>query len=174
MNGFRWIGGGTLIVLIDLRLSGFDVLVDLVGWALIYVGLRAVWRLDNALRIACGFAFLGAVFAVAELAFGALATMFASAVALVCVAVAVCTALMRVAGRRGEPAIERWARVLRSALVVVTLSGLALSPLMLGTYLGPALVLAAVTAVVVVASYVLLLMDRRVAGISTVSSQSIT
>jgi hypothetical protein len=174
VNGFRWIGGGTLIVLIDLRLSGFDVLVDLVGWALIYYGLRSVWKLDNALRIACGFAFVGAVFAVAELAFGALATMFASAVALVCVALAVCTALMRVAGRCGEPTIERWARGLRSTLVIVTLGGLALSPLMMGTYLGPALVLAAVTTVVVVASYVLLLMDRRVTALSTLSSQAIT
>jgi hypothetical protein len=122
VNGFRQIGWGTLVVLIDVRVSGVDVLVDLVGWAMIYFGLRAVWKLDNALRIACGFAFLGALLAVAELAFGSLAA----------------------------------------------------SPLMVGTYLGPATVVAAVTAVLVVVSYVLLVMDRRVARLSTQSSQSIT
>jgi uncharacterized membrane protein len=122
VNGFRLVGWGTLVVLIDVRVSGVDVLVDLVGWALIYFGLRAVWKLDNALRIACGFAFLGALLAVAELAFGSLAVF----------------------------------------------------PLMVGTYLGPATVVAAVTAVLVVVSYVLLVMDRRVARLSTQSSQSIT
>lgn len=39
MNGLRLAGIGMIVVLADLKIDGFDLIVDAVGWVLVYVGL---------------------------------------------------------------------------------------------------------------------------------------
>ena len=40
--GLQVIGWGLVLVLVDLRLNGFDVLPDVVGWGMVLTGLWAM------------------------------------------------------------------------------------------------------------------------------------
>ena len=50
----KLIGWGMLVILVDLRYENVDLVVDLGGWLMLYFGLRRIWRLDNAFRVATG------------------------------------------------------------------------------------------------------------------------
>jgi len=125
MRASRLVGFGMLIVLVDLRYEGFDFVVDLVGWAMAYAGLRKLYVLDQAFRTAAGFAFLGAATAVAELLppfagwLGVLET-----IAWAGVVIPACTGLLRVAERAGDRRIANYARRLRSAEFVAVVMAL--------------------------------------------------
>jgi hypothetical protein len=113
-----------LIVLVDLRYHGFDVVVDLVGWMLAYAGLRKLILLDKAFRAAAGFAVVGAISSVAELLLqtepGVNWLSVVGNIAWAGVVIPTCTGLMRVA----ETWVANYARRLRSAefvAVVMTL-----------------------------------------------------
>jgi hypothetical protein len=124
MSASRLVGLGMLIVLVDLRYHGFDVVVDLVGWAMAYAGLRKLYLFDKAFRAAAGFAFVGAISSVAALILqadgGVNLFSVVATIAWAGVVIPTCTGLMRVA----ETGVANYARRLRSAefvAVVMTL-----------------------------------------------------
>jgi hypothetical protein len=58
---------GFLVVLLDLRFNGFDVLPDVVGWILVLLGLGPLLRRSGWFQLAAGAAVLELVVSVAEL-----------------------------------------------------------------------------------------------------------
>ncbi|HEY0616344.1 MAG TPA: hypothetical protein VGD15_02105 [Kribbella sp.] len=129
MSGWKLVGWGMLVVLVDLKFENVDLIVDVVGWLLASAGLRKLWRLDRAFRPAAGLASLGAVASLPELIpsydFGGwlregLLTLIWGAVVIL-----TCTGLMRVADRVRDERVESRARWIRSAQVIAVALALA-------------------------------------------------
>jgi hypothetical protein len=116
----KLIGFGLLIVLVDLRYDGVDVIFDLVGWAMAYAGARKLYPLDKAFRAAAGFAFLGALLAVGELLLRQDVPAL-EAIAWAGVAIPSCTGLLRITGDRRVANYASWLRSAVFVSVVMTL-----------------------------------------------------
>lgn len=61
MHPLRWVAFGFLIVFVDIRLGGIDVIPDAIGWAIVAAGLLAVSAQHAAFRIALAAASLALV-----------------------------------------------------------------------------------------------------------------
>ncbi|MDO8147308.1 hypothetical protein Q6350_02580 [Isoptericola sp. b515] len=138
MRPLQIVVGGLVIVVLDLRFDGFDVVVDLIGWILVVKALRLLAVRDRAFAVAAVGAVLGGLGSIVQLVpgltvgagvvsvLGAVETL-----ALTVVVVAICTGIARVLAH--EPQVVRHARILRAtdvALTVVAL-GLGSSPVLL-------------------------------------------
>jgi hypothetical protein len=186
----KLIGWGMLVVLLDFRYQNVDLVVDLAGWLMLYFGLRRIWRLDNAFRLATGFAFVGAVASLPELfpllgdrpVFGGelrLALLFVIGGAVI---ILTCTGLMRVADKVGDRSLEQRARWLRGTEAVSVVMSLLIGPRQItvsggdrmGDVVGLLSFLSAGLAFVAVVWFVLLMFSQNVVDQATDSSQAIT
>ncbi|MEV6410892.1 hypothetical protein [Kribbella sp. NPDC051718] len=186
----KLIGWGMLVVLVDFRYGNVDVVVDLVGWLMLYFGLRRLWRLDNAFRVACGFAFVGAVASLPELfpLFGGAVGVGGElrlAVLIVVggmVIILTCTGLMRVADQAGDHSLEQRARWLRGVEAVSVVLSLLIGPRQIvvsggdrmGDVVGLLSFLSLGLAFVAVVWFVVLVFSQNVVGSPTERSQAIT
>jgi hypothetical protein len=181
----KLIGWGILVILVDLRYDNVDLVVDLGGWLMLFFGLRRIWRLDNAFRVATGFAFLGAIASLPELfppydaltAFGGNARLAVLTVAGGAVIILSCTGLMRVAGQAGDRGVESRARRLRGVQAVSVVLSLFVGPTQLSLPDGdvglPGFVVVALGFGTVV-WFVLLAFSQSVIPSTTQRSQAIT
>ncbi|NEA34381.1 hypothetical protein [Streptomyces sp. SID13031] len=187
----KLIGWGVLVILLDFHYQGVDLIVDLAGWIMLYVGLRRIWRLDNAFRVATGFAFVGAVASIPELLplFGGPAFVGGEArLALLifvggAVIILTCTGLMRVADQAGDRSLESRARWLRGTEAVSVVVSLLIGPRQaivmgggdpVGGVVGLLAFLSLGLAFVAVVWFVLLMFSQSVVNPTTVRSQAIT
>lgn len=67
MNPLGTVALGLLVVLLDFRIAGFDVLADVVGWVVAVVGLSRLTSIDRRFRAARGVAVVSAVLSLADL-----------------------------------------------------------------------------------------------------------
>ncbi|MDX6282352.1 MAG: hypothetical protein QOH03_3423 [Kribbellaceae bacterium] len=186
----KLIGWGMLVVLLDFRYENVDLVVDLAGWLMLYFGLRRVWRLDNAFRVAAGFAFVGAVASLPELfpllgdrtVFGGELRLALLIVVGGAVIILTCTGLMRVADQAGDLSLERRARWLRGMEAVSVVVSLLIGPRQIvvsggdriGDVVGLVSFLSAGLAFVAVVWFVLLVFSQNVIAATTERSQAIT
>jgi hypothetical protein len=183
------IGWGMLVILIDLRYENVDLVVDLFGWLLLYFGLRRVWRLDNAFRLAAGFAFVGAVASLPELippyvaaeVFGGSARLGLLIIVGGAVIILTCTGLMRLADKAGDRSVENRVRWLRGVMAISVVLSLAVGPRQIIVSGGDTSDLTGLFALLVVALafattvyFVLLMFSRSVSALTTERSQAIT
>lgn len=125
MNGLRLAGMGMIVVLADLKVGGFDLIVDAVGWVLVYAGLARLTRLAadfKPAKLVTGPAILFSFFEFTRPE-GTTAESIAivGLVTTVAVVVLTCTALMRVAKRAGDEATAATAGHVRLANLLMTL-----------------------------------------------------
>jgi hypothetical protein len=186
----KLIGWGMLVVLLDFRYENVDLIVDLAGWLMLYFGLRRLWRLDNAFRVATGFAFVGAVASLPELfplfgggvVFGGELRLALLIVVGGAVIILTCTGLMRLADKAGDLSLERRARWLRGTEAVSVVLSLVIGPRQIvvsggdssGEVIGLLAFLSVGLAFVTVVWFVLLVFSQNVVGTTTESSQAIT
>ncbi|MFI5711229.1 hypothetical protein [Kribbella sp. NPDC051620] len=186
----KLIGWGLIVVLLDFRYDNFDVVVDLAGWLMLYFGLRRHWRLDNAFRLAAGFASVGAIASLPELlpllgdrpVFGGELRLAVLIVVGGMVIILTCTGLMRVADKAGDLSLERRARWLRGTEAVSVVVSLLIGPRQIavsggdrmGDVVGLLSLLSVGLAFVAVVWFVLLVFSQNVVGSTTGSSQAIT
>jgi hypothetical protein len=185
----KLIGWGMLVVLLDFRYDNVDLLADLAGWLMLYFGLRRLQRLDNAFRLAAGFAVIGTAASLPELlpllgrgaVFGGMARLALLIVAGGAVIILVCTGLMRLAEKAGDRSLERRARWLRGVEAVAVVS-LLVGPRQIsvsdgdpgGDVVGLVSNLSVGLAFVAVVWFVLLVFSQNVIAADTRSSQAIT
>ena len=136
MRELKMLGVGLIIVALDLRIDGFDVLTDAVGWVMALVGLFSLAKLHGGFLVAAFAACAGLLAWAANPWLGVsqdVATM-AETIAQTVLVFATCTALMTLvpAQRRTADLIRWWDLGLG---IVVTLLGWALE----GADSGPAL-----------------------------------
>lgn len=67
MNPLGTVALGLLVVLLDFRIAGFDVLADVVGWVLVVSGLGRLSQLDRRFAGARGAAVLSGLLSLADL-----------------------------------------------------------------------------------------------------------
>ncbi|GAA0950814.1 hypothetical protein GCM10009554_51370 [Kribbella koreensis] len=186
----KLIGWGMIVVLLDFRYDNFDVVVDLAGWLMLYFGLCRLRKLDNAFRLAAGFAFVGALASLPELLplLGGRAIVggelrLASLIVIGgMVIVLTCTGLMRLADRAGDRSLEQRARWLRGTEAVSIVMSLLIGPRQLvvsggdrmGDVVGLLGLLSAGLAFVAVLWFVLLVFSQNVVAATTERSQAIT
>ncbi|WP_328330264.1 hypothetical protein OHA70_08285 [Kribbella sp. NBC_00382] len=186
----KLIGWGMLVVLLDFRYGGVDVVVDLAGWLMLYFGLRRLWRLDNAFRVACGFAFVGAVASLPELlpllggrpVFGGEIRLVLLTVVGGMVIILTCTGLMRAADKAGDRSLEQRARWLRGVEAVSVVLSLLIGQRQvvvsggdrIGEVVGLLSFLSVGLAFVALVWFVLLVFSQNVVKAATVGSQAIT
>ena len=122
------LGGGLLLVLLDLRINGLDVVPDPLGWLLALAAAASLSRLHDAFRVAaaaCGVGFLASV--PQWVGSGGGLVEVATGVAETVLVFFVCTAIMVLVPerRRGANAIRWWDLGLTIALtlLVVAASG---------------------------------------------------
>lgn len=116
---------GLIVVVVDLRVGGYDVVSDVVGWLLVVYGTRQLHHRDVAFTAATAGAVLGGIGAVYQLVPGLyLAEWLVWLLGLVeilattVLVVAVCTGIARVLAH--EPSVVRQARTIRAADLVLT------------------------------------------------------
>jgi hypothetical protein len=186
----KLIGWGMLVVLLDVRYENVDLIVDLAGWLMLYFGLRRLWRLDNAFRVATGFAFVGAAASLPELfplvgghaVFGGELRLALLIVIGGAVIILTCTGLMRLADKAGDRSLERRARWLRGTEAVSVVVSLLIGPQQIavsggdpvGDVVGLVSFLSVGLAFAAVVWFVLLVLSQSVIGAATQSSQAIT
>lgn len=186
----KLIGWGMLVVLVDFRYENVDLVVDLAGWLMLYFGLRRFWRLDNAFRVACGFAFVGAVASLPELfplvggpaGVGGELRLALLIVVGGMVIILTCTGLMRVADKAGDRSLEQRARWLRGVAAVSVVVSLLIGPRQIvvsggdriGDVVGLLSFLSAGLVFVAVVWFVLLVFSQNVIETATERSQAIT
>ncbi|MDO8143447.1 hypothetical protein [Isoptericola sp. 178] len=137
MRPLQIVVGGLVIVVLDLRFDGFDVVVDLIGWILVVKALRLLAVRDRAFAVAAVGAVLGGLGSIVQLVpgltvgDGVLSVLGAvETLALTVVVVATCTGIIHVLA--AEPRVVRHARILRALDVAFTVIALGLgsSPLL--------------------------------------------
>lgn len=132
MNGLRLAGIGMIVILADLKIDGFDLIVDAVGWVLVYVGLTRLSRLIadfKPARIATAPAMLFSLleFTRAEGVPAQTIAIVAPITTEAVVVVLTCAALMRVAKRAGDEATAATAGHVRLANLMMTLIAVVLT-----------------------------------------------
>ncbi|MEG3616244.1 hypothetical protein [Isoptericola haloaureus] len=117
---------GLLVVAVDLKIEGFDLVVDLVGWALVARGLGTLAPRGTGFAVGAWAGVLGGLASVAELVPGAVpdtTTQVLGGLVLVAqtvVVVATCTGIARVLEH--DAPVARRARRVRTAEIVVTVA----------------------------------------------------
>ncbi len=120
MQPLRLAGWGLLLVLVDIRIDGVDVIPDLVGWVLAVVAMSKLQTLHAAFAVARTAAGAGIL---VNLAFylGAEAVLVAlDAIAVGVFVFAVCTGLLRRAAQAGDAGTARAAQHIRWADATLT------------------------------------------------------
>jgi hypothetical protein len=185
MRSLRWVGIGLIVVLVDFRYAGVDLLVDVAGWAMVYAGLRKIWRLDNAFRVATGFAFVAGAASIPQLfplaegepAIGGQLLLMVHLFAAGAVMVLTCTGVMRLADQAGNRPLTRQVLWLRSALAIAVLTSLLIGwdpSSFSGGGLGLLGFLVLGVSFVAVVLFVVLMFSQSVRESGTQSSQAIT
>lgn len=126
MSPLKLVGWGFLVVFIDIRLDGLDVLPDFIGWLVAYVGVTRLRPLDSAFGTA-------AVAAAAEVALTAIGLVTGAnilgyaldALASGVFVVYLCTGIMQRALAGGDPGMARSMAMIRGTAVVITAGALA-------------------------------------------------
>jgi hypothetical protein len=158
---------GMLIVVVDVRIGGFDVVMDVTGWLVAALSLGRQWERGPGLGgavVAAYVGFLGSLIQSAN--FLDVPEWFLVAVQSVATTVVVydvCTAVARTA--TDDPVVVRWSRILRVVAVVVTAVSLvapplvfAVPPMVVG---GPAGLLLVVAALAVMLCFLVLVWTQR-------------
>ncbi|MFC0627055.1 hypothetical protein [Kribbella deserti] len=122
MSGLKVAGLGMVVVLVDFRLAGFDLLADIVGWILVYAGLGRLGAGFFRAKLAAG---IGGVVSLGQFARfeGSSAQLFSIIELIVVTAVVVltCTALMWVAANADDERTVTSASQVRSANLLTTM-----------------------------------------------------
>jgi hypothetical protein len=161
---------GLLIVVVDIRVDGFDLVVDAVGWLLAVIGTGRLRAVDPWFRAAFGGAVVGGIGSLAQVVTGTpgMIQTAVETVAITVVVFGVCTVVARVAALE-HPTLAGRARAIRAADVVTSAVSLVLSLLTGGATTVPVmgatvvlvLLFALVTLAVLVCFLVLVWVVRR-------------
>ena len=111
MDDLRWVAIGLIIVAVDVRIDGIDVVTDALGWVVTLVALVSLAGLHPGLRLAAVAAAVGLAAWAANpwLGVDQDAAAVAETVAQTAVVFAVCTALMHlVPDKRTAANLIRW------------------------------------------------------------------
>ncbi len=120
MQPLRLAGWGLLLVFVDIRIDGVDVIPDLIGWVLAVVAMSRLQTLHAAFAVARTAAGAGVLVNLA-IYLGADAVLVALEAITVGVFVfAVCTGLLRRAAQAGDAGTARAAQQIRWAHATLT------------------------------------------------------
>ena len=112
MDNLRWVAIGLIVVAIDLRFNGADIVTDGVGWLVALVGLLALTKLHGGFRVAAVAAAVGGVAWAGDpwLHLDQDLASWGEIAAQTVVVFAMCTALMDLVPEKRESANQiRWA-----------------------------------------------------------------
>ncbi|GAA1719024.1 hypothetical protein GCM10009809_13580 [Isoptericola hypogeus] len=158
---FFW---GLLVVVGDLRIDGFDLTPDVVGWVMLAVALRRLGSRDGAFKIAAAAAVAGAFVSLVVLVPGFVPLDAAQLIEAVDAAVtlvlvfATCTGIMHVVA--AEPVTARRVRNVRTAHVVLAAADVLMTLALAAGIVLPAALLVLGVATLVVLVWLLVVVWR--------------